>query len=81
MEMGIPLANYRSKMTNPPPIYDTAIVGGGLAGLSLAIRLSKKGYHILLLEKEIYPFHKVCGEYISMESWGFLTALGLPLEE
>ncbi len=81
MEMGVSLADHCSNMTNPPPIYDAAIVGGGLAGLSLAIQLSKKGYQVLLFEKEIYPFHKVCGEYISMESWDFLTALGLPLGE
>jgi flavin-dependent dehydrogenase len=79
--MGIPLADHRSNMNNPPPIYDLAIAGGGLAGLSLAIQLSKKGYQILLFEKEIYPFHKVCGEYIGMESRGFLTELGLPLDE
>ncbi len=68
-------------MTNPPTIYDAAIVGGGLAGLSLAIQLSRKGYHVLLFEKENYPFHKVCGEYISMESRDFLMQLGLPLNE
>ena len=79
MEMGIPMAGNCSRMTNPPVIYDTAIAGGGLAGLSLAIQLSRKGYRVLLFEKEIYPFHKVCGEYISMESRDFLTRLGLPL--
>jgi len=79
--MGIPLADHRSNMNNPPSIYDLAIAGGGLAGLSLAIQLSKRGYQVLLFEKEIYPFHKVCGEYISMESRHFLTELGLPLNE
>ncbi|MEO5571734.1 MAG: pyridine nucleotide-disulfide oxidoreductase, partial [Bacteroidia bacterium] len=34
-----------------------------------------------LLEKNNYPFHKVCGEYISMESWKFLERMGLPLAE
>jgi len=33
-----------------------------------------------VFEKEQYPFHKVCGEYISMESWDFLQSLGLDLE-
>jgi len=61
--------------------YDVAIVGGGLAGLSLSILLSRKGYRICLFEKESYPFHKVCGEYISMESWDFLISLGLPLAD
>jgi flavin-dependent dehydrogenase len=45
--------------------YDVAIIGGGLAGLSLSIQLAKKNYSVVLFEKEKYPFHKVCGEYIS----------------
>ena len=61
--------------------YDIAITGGGLAGISLSILLAEMGWRICLLEKEIYPFHKVCGEYISMESWDFLVRMGLPLEK
>ena len=60
-------------------IYDCAIIGGGLAGLTLSIQLAKQGHNIVLFEKETYPFHKVCGEYISRESWDFLERLGLPL--
>ncbi len=59
--------------------YDVTIIGGGLAGLTLSIQLSKLGHSVALFEKEAYPFHKVCGEYISMESWNFLESLGLPL--
>jgi flavin-dependent dehydrogenase len=59
--------------------YDVAIIGGGLAGLSCAIQLNKAGYSVVLFEKEKYPFHKVCGEYVSLESWNFLQQLGLPL--
>lgn len=59
--------------------YDVAIIGGGLAGLSLCIQLAKKNYSVVLFEKDKYPFHKVCGEYISMESWAFLEEIGLPL--
>ncbi|MGI8951255.1 MAG: NAD(P)/FAD-dependent oxidoreductase [Chitinophagaceae bacterium] len=61
--------------------YDIAITGGGLAGLSLAILSADAGYNVVLFEKENYPFHKVCGEYISFESWNFLEQLGLPLLE
>ncbi|HKC66937.1 MAG TPA: FAD-dependent oxidoreductase [Bacteroidia bacterium] len=61
--------------------YQCAIIGGGLAGLCLAIQLADKGISVVLFEKNKYPFHKVCGEYISMESWNFLTELGLPLNE
>ncbi len=60
--------------------YDIAIVGGGLAGLALSILMAKEKYKVILFEKEKYPFHKVCGEYISMESRPFLKKLGLPLD-
>src|SRR6476620_7053340 len=61
--------------------YDIAIIGGGLAGLAASIQLSKKGYRVVVFEKDSYPSHKVCGEYVSLESWDFLLSLGLPLEE
>jgi menaquinone-9 beta-reductase len=61
-------------------IYPCAIIGGGLAGLCLAIQLAKQGVETLLFEKNKFPQHKVCGEYISMESWQFLTDLGVPLQ-
>ena len=61
--------------------YDIAIVGGGLAGLTLAMQSADAGYRVILFEKENYPFHKVCGEYISMESWNFLIRCGLPLHD
>jgi flavin-dependent dehydrogenase len=68
-------------MENNQKKYDVAIIGGGLGGLSLAIQLARKNFSVILFEKEKYPFHKVCGEYISMESWGFLEDLGLPLSD
>src|SRR5215471_4093083 len=63
------------------PQYDIGIVGGGLGGLCLALLGADAGYSVVLFEKETYPFHKVCGEYISFESYGFLTLLGLPLHD
>ncbi len=61
--------------------YDIVIIGGGLAGLSLSIQLARKNYKVALFERETYPFHKVCGEYISHESWNHLEELGVPLSE
>lgn len=61
--------------------FDVAIIGGGLGGLTLAIQCANAGYSVALFEKEQYPFHKVCGEYVSNESKSFLTQLGIPLEE
>ncbi|PUZ24380.1 Dehydrogenase (flavoprotein) [Chitinophaga costaii] len=61
--------------------YDVIIIGGGLAGLALAIRLGQTAVKVLVIEKEDYPRHKVCGEYISLESQPFLESLGLPLSQ
>ncbi len=65
----------------PTNHFDVAIIGGGLAGLTLAIQLAKKNHSVILFEKEQYPFHKVCGEYISMESYPFLEHLGVPFSQ
>jgi len=51
------------------------IVGGGLAGLISAITLSRAGLSVLVIERKRYPFHRVCGEYISNEVIPFLTTL------
>jgi menaquinone-9 beta-reductase len=61
--------------------FDVAIIGGGLAGLATAILIAQSGYSVILFEKEKYPFHKVCGEYVSLESWNFVIQLGLPLSK
>lgn len=63
----------------PERTYDAAIIGGGLAGLALSIQLVRKGFSVILFEKESYPFHKVCGEYVSKEAWSFLESLGVLL--
>jgi flavin-dependent dehydrogenase len=68
-------------MNKAENIYDVVIIGGGLAGLTLSIQCADAGYNTILFEKETYPFHKVCGEYISLESYAFLESLGLKLKK
>ena len=58
-------------------MYDVAIVGGGLAGLVNAIHLRKEGFSVLVIERKTYPFHRVCGEYISNEVIPYLEALNI----
>ncbi len=67
-------------------MIDVLIIGGGLAGLTSALLLSKSGLSVGLVEKKKYPFHRVCGEYISNEVIPFLETidaypenLGLPV--
>ena len=61
--------------------YDVGIIGAGIAGSTLAILLADSGKSVVVFEKEEYPKHKVCGEFISMESYTFFKSLGLPLDE
>lgn len=52
------------------------VVGGGLAGLTSSLVLAKAGFEVLVIERKTYPFHRVCGEYVSYETLPFLQSLG-----
>ena len=56
---------------------DVFIIGGGLAGLVSAIHLSKFNINVVVVEKNSYPKHKVCGEYISNEVLPYLYELNI----
>ena len=57
--------------------YDVLIIGGGLAGGSAAIQLAREGFRVLLLEKQRYPAHKLCGEFLSTEVMAAFERLGV----
>lgn len=56
------------------------IIGGGLAGLCNAIQLNRAGLQVTVIEKKSYPFHRVCGEYISNEVLPFMQGLGVDID-
>lgn len=60
---------------------DLCIIGGGIAGLSAGILAARKGYKVVLTERKTYPFHKVCGEYLSLEAIPLLESFGLTFPE
>lgn len=49
--------------------------------MTAAIDLAKKGLAIVLFEKNQYPHHKVCGEYLSREVAPYFEQLGIPFHE
>ncbi len=59
---------------------EVTIIGGGLAGLTAGIHLSKIGIQVTIIEKNGFPKHKVCGEYISNEVLPYLKSLSIDFE-
>jgi len=55
--------------------YDLIVIGAGPAGSACAITAARAGAKVLLLEKDRFPRHRVCGEFVSGESLGLLTSL------
>jgi menaquinone-9 beta-reductase len=60
-------------------MQDVIIIGGGLAGLVSSIELARAGHRVTVIERKTYPFHRVCGEYVSNEVRPYLESLGLDL--
>jgi menaquinone-9 beta-reductase len=56
-------------------MYDLIVIGGGPAGTSAAITATREGANVLLLERGLFPRHKVCGEFVSAESLDLLGSL------
>ena len=59
---------------------EISIIGGGLAGLTAAIDLLNRNFKVVVFEKNDYPKHKVCGEFISNEVLPYLEKLGINIE-
>lgn len=43
--------------------------------MTAALDLTARGYRVLVVEKKQYPFHRVCGEYVSNEVLPYLRRL------
>lgn len=65
----------------PLKATEIIIVGGGLAGLTAARELAGSGREVTVFEKQRFPHHKVCGEYLSREVVPYLEASGIPLDD
>lgn len=61
------------------PATPSVVIGGGLSGGALAIRLARAGRPVAVLEREAGPHDKVCGEFLSIEACHDLERIGLDL--
>lgn len=56
---------------------ETIVIGGGPSGASAACTLAAAGHEVALLERSDGPHHKVCGEFLSIETQAILRRLGV----
>ena len=53
------------------------IAGGGLAGAAAACDLAQHGQPVRVIERNLGPVHKICGDFLSAEAQHYLRRLGL----
>lgn len=75
MVVPVPLLCGASEM-----VSEVLILGGGLAGGAAAVLAARAGLGVCLLEREIEPHDKMCGEFLSIEAQSHLGTLGIDLE-
>ncbi len=64
----------RSRRSRAP--LDVGVVGGGIAGLTAALALARRGRRVALFEAKRYPFHRLCGEFLSPEFEALSATVG-----
>jgi flavin-dependent dehydrogenase len=75
--------SYKQENSTPPDRYDVAILGGGIAGLTLALELKKTrpATSIVVIEKQEHPVpeaaHKVGESSVEVSAYYFRDVLGL----
>ncbi|MGC5772058.1 NAD(P)/FAD-dependent oxidoreductase [Paenibacillus pabuli] len=60
---------------------DAIIIGAGIAGSTCALQLAQQGHRTLLLDRQEFPRHKTCGEFMSPETKEMLEYLGIHLAD
>lgn len=58
-------------------VFDVIVVGGGPAGAACASFSAMLGLRVLVLEREIFPREKVCGDCLNPGCWPIFERLGI----
>ncbi|WP_407924604.1 geranylgeranyl reductase family protein [Catellatospora vulcania] len=64
-------------MADAGGVYDVAIVGAGPAGSAAALAAAQAGADVLLLDRELFPRDKACGDGIAQQGLDVLAGLGV----
>lgn len=57
--------------------FDAIVVGAGPAGSSTAIALARQGVRVLVVDKDLFPREKACGDGLTRRSVAALRRMGL----
>ncbi len=77
VESALPLHELKSQL---PDKTDVFVIGGGPAGLAVAIAAANKGLSVCVAESAHPPIDKACGEGIMPDGLAALTSLGITLD-
>lgn len=58
-------------------LWDVVVIGGGPAGSTAAYYLAKSGISVLILEKDVFPRDKICGDQIQPHAQHVLSDMGV----
>lgn len=64
-------------MADAGGVYDVAIVGAGPAGSAAALAAARAGAKVLLLDRDVFPRDKACGDGIAQQGLEVLAGLGV----
>ncbi len=57
--------------------FDVAVIGAGPAGSAAAIAMARSGYDVALIDKQIFPREKLCGDFVNPINWPMFRDLGV----
>jgi len=55
---------------------DVAIIGAGPAGSTLACLIASTGFQVVLVDRDVFPRDKLCGEFLSYDALPILDQIG-----
>ena len=60
--------------------WEVVVIGAGVAGALAALHCVRAGFETLLIDKQLFPRHKVCGCCLNAKAWRSLENAGVAEE-
>src|SRR5580658_8064334 len=68
------------KSSPPPSQTDVFVIGGGPAGLAVALAARQRGFDVVVADRARPPIDKACGEGLMPDGLAALRRIGVELE-